>query len=112
MKRLLASCAALALAAATSAPEPLLMGYLGGSGTDDCDGKAGVEAVAVGFGIHCDRANAQIFAGADDAQGDLAAVGDQNLLEHFLNLGLAGADGEERFAVFYGASVFDQLVDQ
>src|ERR1019366_697496 len=38
MKRLLAICAALAAAAATSAPEPLLVGYLGGSGTDDCDG--------------------------------------------------------------------------
>ena len=30
MKRLLAICAALAAAAATSAPEPLLVGYLGG----------------------------------------------------------------------------------
>jgi hypothetical protein len=25
---------------------------------------------------------AQIFAGADDAQGDLAAVGDQNFFKH------------------------------
>ena len=37
MKRLLAISVALAAAAATTAPEPFLMGYLGGSGTDDCD---------------------------------------------------------------------------
>jgi hypothetical protein len=43
VKRLLAMGAALAVLAAcagTVAPEPLLMGYLGGSGTDDCDGIA------------------------------------------------------------------------
>ena len=44
--------------------------------------KACVEAVAIGFGVNGDRANAQIFAGADDAQGDLAAVGDQNFFKH------------------------------
>jgi hypothetical protein len=35
-----------------------------------------MKAVTVGFGIHRDRANAQIFAGTNDAQGDLAAIGD------------------------------------
>ena len=57
MKRLPAICGALALAAATSAPEPLLMGYLGGSGTDDwvsmavpSDGSYGVpEGLISGF---------------------------------------------------------------
>jgi hypothetical protein len=38
MKRVLTLCAALAAAAATTGPEPLLMGYPGGSSTDDCDG--------------------------------------------------------------------------
>ena len=68
-------------------------------------GEAGVEAVAVGFGIYGDRADAEILAGANDAQGDFAAVGDQNLL----NMDLAGADGEERFAVLHRAPVFDQF---
>ncbi len=54
-------------------------------GRADADGfvrKTRVEAVAVGFGIHGDGADAQILAGADDAQGDFAAVGDQNFFKH------------------------------
>lgn len=54
MKRLLAICGALALAAATSAPEPLLMGYLGGSGTDDCDGITLDRAGDIYLGCHSD----------------------------------------------------------
>src|SRR5580700_8428088 len=54
MKRLLAICAALAASAATSAPEPLLMGYLGGSGTDDCDGITLDQAGDIYLGCHSD----------------------------------------------------------
>ena len=54
MKRLLAICGTLALAAATSAPEPLLMGYLGGSGTDDCDGITLDRAGDIYLGCHSD----------------------------------------------------------
>jgi hypothetical protein len=36
----------------------------------------------VGLGIDHHGLDAQLAAGALDAQGDLAAVGDQNLLEH------------------------------
>jgi hypothetical protein len=57
MKRLLAICAALAAlaaAAGTTAPEPLLMGYLGGSGTDDCDGIALDRAGDIYLGCHSD----------------------------------------------------------
>ena len=57
MKRLLAICAALAALAAsagTIAPEPLLMGYLGGSGTDDCDGIALDRAGDIYLGCHSD----------------------------------------------------------
>jgi hypothetical protein len=32
--------------------------------------------------MHGNRANAEFFASADDAQGDLAAIGDQYLMEH------------------------------
>ena len=37
--------------------------------------------VAVGVGVHRDAADAGVLAGADDADGDLAAVGDQDLLQ-------------------------------
>jgi hypothetical protein len=40
--------------------------------------------VGVGGGMHGDRLDAHLAAGADDAQRDLAAVGDQDLLEHGL----------------------------
>ena len=36
------------------------------------------QRVGVGLGMDHDRADAELTAGADDAQGDLAAVGDQN----------------------------------
>ena len=52
MKRLLAISVALAAAAATTAPEPFLMGYLGGSGTDDCDGIALDRAGDIYLGCH------------------------------------------------------------
>ena len=37
----------------------------------------------VGVGIHRHRSNAHALGGGDDAAGDLAAVGDQDFLEHF-----------------------------
>ena len=45
-------------------------------------GEAHVQRFAVGLRIHGDRLDAEFAAGADDAQRDLAAVGDQDLLEH------------------------------
>jgi len=47
-------CLALAASACTSAPPPLLMGYLGGSGTDDCDGIALDRAGDIYLGCHSD----------------------------------------------------------
>ena len=38
--------------------------------------------VAVGLGVHGDGLDAEFAAGAQDAQRDLAAVGDDDLLEH------------------------------
>jgi hypothetical protein len=40
-----------------------------------------VEGVAVGLAVDRDRANAELPAGRDDPQGDLPAVGDQDLLK-------------------------------
>ena len=45
-------------------------------------GEAHVQRLAVGLGVHGDRLDAELAAGADDAQRDLAAIGDQDLLEH------------------------------
>ncbi|MNU09124.1 hypothetical protein D3C72_2555160 [compost metagenome] len=41
-----------------------------------------MEGVGVGFGVDGDGADAEGLAGADDAAGDLAAVGDEDLGEH------------------------------
>jgi hypothetical protein len=41
-----------------------------------------MHGVGVGGGMHGDRLDAHFAAGALDAQRDLAAIGDQDLLEH------------------------------
>jgi hypothetical protein len=41
-----------------------------------------VEALAIGGAVDRDGLDAQLAAGLDDAEGDLAPVGDQDLLEH------------------------------
>ena len=45
-------------------------------------GKADVQGVLVGLRVHRDRLDPQLAAGADDAQGDFAAIRDQDFLEH------------------------------
>jgi len=37
-----------------------------------------VERVAVDIAVHRDRADAEVVAGADDAERDLAAIGDED----------------------------------
>jgi hypothetical protein len=51
----------------------------------DADGlvrEAHVEARAVGLGVHGDGLDAELLAGPDDAERDLAPVRDQDLAEH------------------------------
>ena len=58
---------------------------VGGAGAADADGAVGegdMEAVAVGGGVDRDGLDAELAAGADDADGNLAAVGDQDAAEH------------------------------
>src|SRR3712207_1196291 len=45
-------------------------------------GAAHVERVAIGLGVHRDRRDAELLECADDAHGDLPAIGDQDLAEH------------------------------
>ena len=58
---------------------------LAGRGRADMDGLVGhldMQRLGVRVGIDRDRADAEQAGGADDAAGDLAAVGDQDLGEH------------------------------
>ena len=56
----------------------------GGGGADahGLVGEAHVERARVGLGVDGDGLDAELAAGAQDAQRDLAAVGDEDLLEH------------------------------
>jgi hypothetical protein len=45
-------------------------------------GEADVEGFAIEVGVHGHGRHAQLTAGTDDPDGDLAAVGDQDLGEH------------------------------
>ncbi|MEI9804378.1 MAG: hypothetical protein WDN48_07840 [Pseudolabrys sp.] len=41
-----------------------------------------MHGVGVGGGMHRDGENAELLAGADHPHGDLAAIGDQDFIEH------------------------------
>ena len=45
-------------------------------------GEPDVQCVAIELGVDGDGLDAELASGADDAHGDLAAVGDQDLLQH------------------------------
>ena len=72
-------------------------------------GEPDVQRVLVRLGIDGDRLDAQLAAGMDDAQRDLAAVGDQDLLEH--RAIYAGLDREQPFAVLDGLAVLHVDLD-
>ena len=56
---------------------------LGRADANGLIGKAHMRAVAVGLGIDRYGLNAQFLAGADDANGNFAAVGDQDLAKPY-----------------------------
>jgi hypothetical protein len=41
-----------------------------------------MQRIDVGLGIDCDRSDAEFFARANDAEGDLAPVSDEDLAKH------------------------------
>ena len=45
-----------------------------------------MERIHIRLGIHGQRFDAEFLAGADDPEGDLAAVGDEDFLEHELRV--------------------------
>src|SRR5262249_10686012 len=58
---------------------------LGRRGRADADGLVGqleVGGAAVGLAVDGDHFDAEVLAGADDPQGDLTAIGNQDTLEH------------------------------
>jgi len=58
-------------------------------GRTDADalvGEGDMQAVAVGLGVDGDGGNAHLLAGADDADGDLAAVRNQNFRKHSISI--------------------------
>src|SRR5678816_4614234 len=44
-------------------------------------GEANVQRIAIDVAVHGDRLDAHLFTGPDDTTGNLAAIGDQDLLE-------------------------------
>src|SRR5262249_55833091 len=54
-------------------------------------GKAYMQRVAVDFGVDGDGSDTQLLAGADQARGDLSAVGDEDTAKHRLTPRLGGA---------------------
>src|ERR1700687_797510 len=57
-------------------------GALGWSNTNGFIGEANMQAVTIGFRINGDSLDSKILTRADNADGDLATIGDQNFLEH------------------------------
>ncbi len=53
-----------------------------GADADVFVGETHVKSIAVGLAVDGNSPDAELPAGRDDAQGDLPAVGDQDLLEH------------------------------
>ena len=53
--------------------------------------RVSVQGVFISVRIYSDSANAQLFAGAHDADGDLAAIGDEQAADPVLHDGYASA---------------------
>ncbi len=49
-------------------------------------GKLNMLGVGINFGIYGNSFDAQFFAGAHDAYGDLAAIGDEDFIKHYFSI--------------------------
>ncbi len=104
------------------------VGFGGGRRTNtDCFvGEPDVEAVFIGFGVDGDGFDAHFAAGANDAECNFSAVGNQDLSEHGYSfvgqlqravccrvgaLCGEGLNDEEGLPKFYGGTVFYQDLD-
>ena len=75
----------------------------------DLVGELDVQAVGVGFGVNRHAANAEFFAGANDADGDFATIGNEDFVEQ--GRSLLNADGEQFLAKLDRLGVFDEALD-
>ena len=82
---------------------------LGGADADPFVREEGVEGLPVGFGENGDCLEAQLPAGADDPQGDLSAVGDEDFRNH--GALACGLDGEQFLAEFDRLAVLGEDLD-
>ena len=84
----------------------------------DADGFVGgldVKGVVIGFGVDGESTDAEVFAGADDAECDFAPICDKNFFKHIgvaegvpRRGGLGWADAEERLSELDRLSAFDK----
>ena len=70
-------------------------------------GHEDVEGVGIRLGVDGNGADAELPTGADDAQCDFPAVGDENLFEH----GLDSPQGQERLIVLNRVAVGREDLD-
>src|SRR5689334_1736090 len=62
----------------------IAFGAARGADADGFVGKTDVERVAIRFGVHGDRAEAQLFARRENAECNLTTISNKDLLEHGL----------------------------
>ena len=69
-----------------------------------------MHGVGVGGGMHRDRRNAELLAGAQHPQRDLAAIGDEDFVEHRSDAGVTrrSLDDHHRLAEFDRLAVLDE----
>jgi hypothetical protein len=82
---------------------------LGGPNADGFIGEPHVQAVAIGLRVNGHRLDAQILAGADDANGDFASIGDQDFLEHITWDTSMRTNGEQGLSVLHRSASLHQL---
>ena len=66
-------------------------------------GELDVHGFGVGGRMDGDRGDSQLLRGAQDSQGDFAAIGDQDFFEH-----RGSDDHEQGLAIFHRLAVLDQ----
>src|SRR5690348_964594 len=60
----------------------IAFGAARGADADGFVGKTDMERVAIRFGVHGDRADAQLFARRENAECNLTTISNKDLLEH------------------------------
>ena len=78
----MASAPVISAALSTAGNVQIAVGAPRRTDADVFVGEADVQRILVGLRIDGDGLDAELAAGADDAQGDFAAISDEDFLEH------------------------------